>query len=35
LFYDLLVNNAYAKQLNDMHPLSNIQKKNSAIPACH
>jgi beta-lactamase regulating signal transducer with metallopeptidase domain/thiol-disulfide isomerase/thioredoxin len=28
LFYDLLVSNAYAKQLNDMHPLSDIQKRN-------
>ena len=28
LFYDLLVSNAFAKQLNDMIPLSEIQKKN-------
>jgi len=28
IFYDLLVSNAYAKQLNEMNPLSDIQKKN-------
>ena len=28
IFYDLLVGNAYAKQLNEMNPLSDIQKKN-------
>ncbi len=28
LFYDLLLSNAYSKQLNDMNPLSDIQKKN-------
>jgi thiol-disulfide isomerase/thioredoxin len=28
LFYDLLVSNAYSIQLNEMNPLSDIQKKN-------
>lgn len=28
MFYDLLVSNAYANQLNEMNPLSDIQKKN-------
>lgn len=28
IFYDLLVSNAYANQLNEMNPLSDIQKKN-------